>query len=150
MLKTKDVPRSVISLEFEKWQYSNCITSLPFISRCQLLYIKQTRSYCIPQETIFNIFVINYCAVQSFSRVQLFAIPWTAAHQASLSFTVSWSLLKLMPIESVMPFNHLIPVVPFSVCLQPFPALESFPMNWLFASGGQSIRASASASVLLK
>ena len=42
------------------------------------------------------------------SHVRLFATPWTAAHQASLSFTISWSLLKLMSIESVMPSNHLI------------------------------------------
>ena len=47
-------------------------------------------------------------SVQSLSHVQLFATPWTAAHQASLSITNSWSLLKLMPIESVMPSNHLI------------------------------------------
>ena len=46
--------------------------------------------------------------VQSLSRVQLFATPWTAASQTSLSFTISMSLLKLMSIESVMPFNHLI------------------------------------------
>ena len=47
-------------------------------------------------------------SVQSFSHVQLFATPWTAARQASLSFTISQSLLKLMSIESVMPYNHLI------------------------------------------
>ena len=46
--------------------------------------------------------------VQSLSRVQLFATSWTAPHQASLSFTVSWSLLKLMSMEPVMPSNHLI------------------------------------------
>jgi len=46
--------------------------------------------------------------VQSLSRVQLFATPWTASHQASLSFTISYSLLKLMSFESVMPSNHLI------------------------------------------
>ena len=46
--------------------------------------------------------------VQSLSRVQLFATPWTAAHQGSLSITHSWSLFKLMSIESVMPSNHLI------------------------------------------
>ena len=51
-------------------------------------------------------------SVQSLSRVQLFAIPWTAAHQASLSITNSWSLLKLMSIELVMPSNHLIPCHP--------------------------------------
>ena len=46
--------------------------------------------------------------VQSLSRVRLFVSPWTAAHQASLSIINSWSLLKLMSIESVMPSNHLI------------------------------------------
>ena len=47
-------------------------------------------------------------SVQSLSRVRLLATPWTAAHQASLSITSSWSLLKFMSIESVMPSNHLI------------------------------------------
>ena len=46
--------------------------------------------------------------VQSLSHVWLYVTPWTAAHQASLSFTISWGLLKLMSIESVMPSNHLI------------------------------------------
>ena len=47
-------------------------------------------------------------SVQSLSCVRLFATPWTAACQASLSITISWSLFKLMSIESVMPSNHLI------------------------------------------
>ena len=47
-------------------------------------------------------------SVQSLSHVRLFATPWTAACQASLSFTISRSFLKLMSIESVMPFNHLV------------------------------------------
>ena len=71
-----------------------------------------------------------------------------ATHQASLSFTISWSLLKFMSIESVMPSNYLSSITPFSSCLQYFPASGSFPMNQLFTSGGQSIGASASASVL--
>ena len=50
----------------------------------------------------------EFSSVQSLSRVQLFVTPWTAAHQASLSITYSWSLLKLMSIESVRPSNHLI------------------------------------------
>ena len=50
----------------------------------------------------------QFSSVRSLSRVQLFATPWTAACQASLSITNSWSLLKLMSIESVMPSNHLI------------------------------------------
>ena len=47
------------------------------------------------------------CFVQSLSRVWLFVTPWTAEHHASLPFTVSWSFLKLMSIESVMPSNYL-------------------------------------------
>ena len=73
---------------------------------------------------------------------------WTAACQASLSFTTFWGLFKPMSIESVMPSNHLILCCPLSSCLQSFPASGSFPMSQFFASGGQSIGASASASVL--
>ena len=51
---------------------------------------------------------VQFSSVQSLSRVQLFATPWTAAHQASLSFTISRSLLKLISIELVMPSNHLV------------------------------------------
>ena len=82
------------------------------------------------------------------SRVRLFTTPGTAAHQASLSFTLSWSLLKFMSVESVMPSNHLILCHPLLSRLQSFPASGSFPMTWLFASGGQSIGALASVSVL--
>ena len=49
-----------------------------------------------------------FTSVQQLSRVRLLATPWTVAHQASLSITNSWSLLKLMSIESVMPYSHLI------------------------------------------
>ena len=51
---------------------------------------------------------LNTVVAQSLSPAQLFATPWTAACQASLPFTISWSLLKLMSIESVMPSDHLI------------------------------------------
>ena len=51
---------------------------------------------------------VQFISVQSLSHVRLFATPWTAAHQASLSITNSWSLLKLMSIELVMPSSHLI------------------------------------------
>ena len=89
-----------------------------------------------------------FSSVQSFSHVQLFATPWTAACKASLSITNSWSLLKLMFIESVMPSNRLILCIPFSSHLQSFPASGSFQMSLFFRSGGQSTGASASASVL--
>ena len=87
-------------------------------------------------------------SVQLLSHVQLFATPWIAACQASLSITNSQSLLKLMSIESVMPSSHLILCSPFFSCPQSLPASGSFPMSQLFVWGGQSIRVSASASVL--
>ena len=70
---------------------------------------------------------VQFSSVQSLSRVQLFATPWNAAHQASLSITSSQSPPKPMSIESVMPSNHLSPsVVPFSFCLQSFPDQDLF------------------------
>ena len=89
-----------------------------------------------------------FSSVQSLSHVQLFATPWTAAYQASLSIANSQSLLKFMSIESVMPSNHLILYHPLLLQLQSFPASGSFQMSQFFASGGQSIGVSALASVL--
>ena len=86
-------------------------------------------------------------SVQSYSGVQLFVIPWTAAHQASLSITNSCGLLKFMSIESMMPSNHLILCHPLLFLPSIFPSIGSFPMSQ-FSSGGQSIGVSASASVL--
>ena len=68
----------------------------------------------------------SICSVQSFSRVRLFATPWTAAHQASLSITNSRSLLKLMSIESVMPSNHLILCCPLLLSPSIFPSIRVF------------------------
>ena len=73
---------------------------------------------------------------------------WPHGHQAFLSFTISQSLLKLMSIELVMPLNHLVLCPPLLFLPSIFPASGSFPMIWPFASGGQNIGASASASVL--
>ena len=90
----------------------------------------------------------QFNSVQSLSRVRLLATPWTAAHQAFLVITNSQSLLKLMSIELVTPPTISSSVVPFSSCLQSFPASGSFQMSQFFTSGGQSIEASASTSVL--
>ena len=75
--------------------------------------------------------------VLSLSHVQLFVTPWTAAHQVSFpSFTVSWSLLRLMPIESVIPSNHLILCCPFLLLPSVFPSSKVFsyesalPIKW--------------------
>ena len=86
------------------------------------VYIKQNHSE--------HLKLTKYCrstiaVVQSLRCVRLFVAPWTAACQVSLSFTISWSLLKLMSIESLMPFNHLI------LCYPPllpsvFPSIRVF------------------------
>ena len=93
-------------------------------------------------------YIFSITSVQLLSRVWLFVTPWTVAHQASLSIHNSWSLLKLMSIKSVIPSNLSSSVIPFSSCLQSFPASGSFPVSQFFTPGSQSIGASASASVL--
>ena len=89
--------------------------------------------------------VLVKSSVQSLSQIWLFATPWTAALQASLSITNSWSLLKLMSGWCHPTISSS--VVPFSSCLQSFPASGSFPRSQFFVWGGQSIGVSASASV---
>ena len=74
--------------------------------------------------------------------------PMDCSMPASLSFSISRSLLKFMPIESMMPFNHLIFCCPLLILPSVFPRIRVVPKNQLFASDGQSIRVSASASVL--
>ena len=94
---------------------------------------------------MFQITTHQFSSVQSLSRVRIFATPWTAARQASLSITNSRSSLRLMSVEWAIPTHHLIP---FSSHFQSFPAPGSFQMNQFFASGGQSVGVSASTSVL--
>ena len=77
-----------------------------------------------------------------------FCNPWTEAHWEFLSFTISQSLLRLMPIESVMLSNHLILCLPLLLLPSTFPSIRVFSMSQLFTSGGQSIGVSALASVL--
>ena len=120
----------------------------PSINKDQILnYLEENLSWkmlllCYQLEKVSNSYLIR--SVQSLSHVWLFATPWTAARQTSLSITNSWSLLKLM---SAMPSNRLIFCHPF---LLPsiFPSIKVFPVSQFFASGGQSIGASVSASVL--
>ena len=122
------------SMDREAWQatvhgVTNWVTNISFLIGVPEVYKHQ------------------FSSVQSLSRVWLFATPWIAVCQASLSITNSRSLLKLMPIKSVMPSSHLI-LVPFSSCPHSLPASGSFPTSQFFAWGGQSIGVSASASVL--
>ena len=85
----------------------------------------------------------KFSSVQLLSHVQLFVTPWTVARQASLSFTISRSLLKLMSIESVMPSNHFIICRPLLVLPSIFPSIRVFssesvlrirwPKYWCFS-----------------
>ena len=93
---------------------------------------------------------VRFSSVQSLSRVRLFATRWTAAHQASLSITESWSLLKLMSIASVMPSNHLILCHPLPLLPSILPSIKVFstesvlcirwPKYWSFSFCHQSFQ----------
>ena len=95
-------------------------------------------------ELWFRLLLLLSC----FSHGRLCATPWIAARQASLSITNSWSLLKLMSIESVISSIHLIPCCPLLLLPSIFPGIRVFSNESVLSSGGQNIGASASASVL--
>ena len=97
---------------------------------------------------VVNVQLFVAVVVKSLSYAWLFVTPWIAARQVSLSFSISRSLLNSCPLSRWCHPTISSSVIPFFSCLQPFPASGSFPMSQLFASGGQSIEASASASVL--
>ena len=110
---------------------------------------------CKNLATLYYFHLIYFCCyyfhvvVQSLSHVWLLATPWTAAHQASLSFSLSQGLLKIVSVESVMPSNHLILCRPLLLLPSIFPSIRVFFSESVLPSGGQSIGVSASASVLL-
>ena len=101
------------------------LTSLLGRSQISLWWARLTINPCVFMQLFIFLHHNLFSSLQSLSRVQLFVIPWTAVHQASLSITNSQSLLKLMSIESVMPSNHLIlchPLLPPSI----FPSMRVF------------------------
>ena len=130
-----------------------CTQALPF-SICSCLAL--SCRFCHPPEVLW-VWVVQmirsegiqrsptflWGVVESLSHIWLFVTTWTAACQASLSFYISQSLLKLMSIVSMRPSNHLILCLPYSSCSQSFPESGSFPVSQLFTSAGQSIEASA-------
>ena len=93
---------------------------------------------------------VQFSSVQSLSRVWLFATPWITACQAFLSITNSWSSLKLMPIESVMPSSHLIFCRPLLLLSPIPPSIRVFSNESTLRIGGQSTGVSALASFLPK
>ena len=93
------------------------------------LFLKTTFKillYSSDWSVVFFMILCFRCSVQLLSCVWLFATPWTTAHQVSLSITSSWSLLKLMSIESVMTSNHLILDRPVLLPCSIFPSIRVF------------------------
>ena len=88
---------------------------------------------------------LRECSVQLLSHVRIFATPWTAACQASLSLTVSWGLPKVMSIELVMPSNHLILCHPLLLLPSTFPSIRA--KTQMKIMGEKSHRAAMSAPV---
>ena len=114
-----------------------------------LSFLNQVFSFWCQEKFEFSVFASSppsdsVSSVQSLSHVRLFATPWTAPHQASLSITNSRSSPKPMSIELVMPSNHLILCHPLLLRPQSFPASGSFQMSQLCTSGGQGIGVSES------
>ena len=113
------------------WVYGRCDTGLDCFFQ-QRFWLQKSPGHLLFQET----YMMQFSSVQQLSHVRLFVTPWTAARQASLSFTNSRSTLKLMPIESVMPSNHLIFCHPLLFLPPIFPSIrvfsnESFPhIRW--------------------
>jgi len=114
-----------------------CSSKDPAQPKINTIILKRIQSYmrtqsliksgCVYENGILDPKVKSlFSSVQSLSRVRLFATPWTAAHQASLSITNSWSLLKLTSIESVMPSNHLILCHPLLLPPSIFPSIRVF------------------------
>ena len=118
----------ILSITLLRVRWVQLCSSLNILWHCLSLGLQSKLSFSSPVATAeFSKFAV-YCfiSVQSLSRVQLFVTSWTAAQQASLSFTISQSLLKLMSIESVMSSNHLI--LCGLLLLQPsiFPSIRVF------------------------
>ena len=119
--------------------YLRCLSSAPnhFLLHCSSSFLQLHRK--------------TGCCCGCWSVAQLCQTlwpPWTAECQASLACTISRSLFKLMSTESVMPSSHLIICCPLLLLPSIFPSIRGCSISWLFASGGQRIGASASASVL--
>ena len=113
------------------------LTCLCYCHHSLTLFLSFTSSVSFFGTLAYGTILCQFSSVQSLSCVQLFVTPGTAAHQASLSITNFWSLLKLMSIESVMPSNHLILCCSLLLLLQSFPESGSFPVSQLFTWGGK-------------
>ena len=121
----EDVERYHPAALFRTGSVSSCSFQLSFSRRMALIRRKPPCSKSFPEGSPLSR-MDQFSSVQSLSCVQLFATPWTAARQASLSITNSWSPPKPMSIESVMPSNHLILCRPLLLLSSIFPSIRVF------------------------
>ena len=99
----------------------------PVLFRCVLLHSQTFENSLVSIFVLISSLIKNMLLLfKSSVIVQLFATPWTATHQASLSFTISWSLLKLKSVELVMPSNHLFLCRPLLLLPSVFPSIRVF------------------------
>ena len=96
---------------------------LIIVVRTKVVFVKTHQNVHLKWK---HLIICKFSSVQSLSHVPLFVTPWTAAHQASLSITTSWSLLKLMLVESMLPSNHLILCHPLFLLPSIFPIIRAF------------------------
>ena len=125
----------LLTLACQRCESGSLPTAFPYIqslsTRTELwILLLSPSSDCSPRDTFYFVCIFTstcfFHSVQSLSRVRLFATPWTAARQASLSITNSRSLLKLMSTEFVMPSNHLILCHPLLLPPSIFPSIRVF------------------------
>ena len=117
-------------------------------NRNRLMDVREQTLGCQGGGMVSEVGVSRYSSVQLLSCVQLFEIPWTAARKASLSITSPGACSNSRPLSQWCHPTISSSAVPFSSCLQSFPASGYFPMSQFFPSGGQSTGASELASVL--
>ena len=107
------------------------------------MFVTHIKDLKEPNKLVVNTGIWSFSSVQSLSRVRLFATPWAAACQVSLSITNTWSLPKLMSIESVMPSNHLIFRRPLLLLPLIFPNIRVFSNESALCISGQNTGVSA-------
>ena len=128
------------------------LNSVSFPTQVNIFFLQTLHASYVSIDNFFRHSSLHWAEKQlpmkhylcSLSCVRFFVILWTAAHQDSLSFTLSQSLLKFMSVESVILSNHLILFCLFSFCLQSFPTSGSFPVMWPFVAGDKTMGVSAS------
>ena len=134
------------SRNFQLWL--SCQFFHVFYVRSQVTGQPVTGSYLVRHSPLVTLLKLMFAVVQWPSHLWLFVTPWTAARQASLSLTISWSLPKFMSIASVMSSSHLILWCPLLLLPSIFPSIRDFSNELLFASNDQNTGALASASVI--